>query len=219
MEVRTGLAFLLAILFAVMLFQSRRFIEYFPAFALIFAASAWSPILEKGKSNNAEAKFGTGKFHLRTWLPIVVLSICLIIGGWLSTRGAIESLQDTKPYSTYAQAASWLAENTPQGARVFQTDWDDFPRIFFYNTWNTYLVGLDPTYLQLKDSQLYDQWVDITRGEREHPSGLIAGSFAAEYVFSDLSHDNFMDRAQEDPAFHEVYRDQEAVIYRLDISN
>jgi len=39
-NVRTALSFLLMALFGLMLFQSRRFIEYFPAFVLIFAAFA-----------------------------------------------------------------------------------------------------------------------------------------------------------------------------------
>ena len=38
MDLRTATSFLLAVLFGLMLFQSRRFIEYFPPFALVFAA-------------------------------------------------------------------------------------------------------------------------------------------------------------------------------------
>ncbi len=45
MDVRTGLALLTALLFGLMLFQARRFVEYFPPFALIFAAFAWAPLL------------------------------------------------------------------------------------------------------------------------------------------------------------------------------
>lgn len=39
---------------------------------------------------------------------------------------------------------------------VFQTNWDDFPRLFFYNSASVYTAGLDPTYLQLYDAELYD---------------------------------------------------------------
>ena len=46
MNARTLAGFLLASLFGWMLFQSRRFIEYFPPFALVFAAFAWTPVLE-----------------------------------------------------------------------------------------------------------------------------------------------------------------------------
>jgi hypothetical protein len=46
MDGRTAAGFGLACLFGFMLFQSRRFIEYFPPFALIFAAFAWSPVID-----------------------------------------------------------------------------------------------------------------------------------------------------------------------------
>ena len=50
----------------------------------------------------------------------------------------------------------------PAGSRIFQADWDDFPPLFFHNTHNTYTIGLDPTYIQLQDPDLYDLWVDLT---------------------------------------------------------
>jgi len=121
----------------------------------------------------------------------------------------------SKPYDLYAGASEWLVENTPAGARVFQTDWDDFPRLFFYNTHNTYLVGLDPTYLQLYDRELYDLWVKITRGEVERPSQLILARFSARYVHTDLNHQNFLRRAANDPGLLEVYRDWQAVIFEV----
>src|SRR5215211_5157029 len=45
MDVRTALGLLISLLFGLMLFQARRFVEYFPPFALIFAAFAWAPLL------------------------------------------------------------------------------------------------------------------------------------------------------------------------------
>jgi hypothetical protein len=47
MDARTATTFLLACLFGYMLFQSRRFIEYFPAFTLIFSAFAWSAMVDR----------------------------------------------------------------------------------------------------------------------------------------------------------------------------
>jgi hypothetical protein len=45
MSVNTATGFFLTLIFGLMLFQSRRFIEYFPAFVLIFTAFAWSPMM------------------------------------------------------------------------------------------------------------------------------------------------------------------------------
>lgn len=223
MDVRTGLAFLLTITFALMLFQSRRFIEYFPAFALIFAAFALSPFFDRNiilASDSIPDKdlpiFKRLKnYPLKLWLPVSSLVLLLVLGVFFSIRGVIEDLEGSKPHQRYAGASSWLVSNTIQGERIFQTDWDDFPRLFFYNTWNTYLVGLDPTYLQIKDNELFELWVDITKGRQEKPAETIVESFAAQYILSDLAHDAFINQAEADPRIREVYRDEEAVIFQI----
>jgi hypothetical protein len=126
-----------------------------------------------------------------------------------------ESLQGSKPYQQYAEASAWLQKNTPAGSRVFQTDWDDFTRLYFYNTHNTYLVGLDPTYLQLYDAELYDLWVDISQGRVETPARTIADTFRADFVITDLKHKSFLREAKADPQLDEVYRDEYAAIFQV----
>jgi hypothetical protein len=124
-------------------------------------------------------------------------------------------MQNAKPFQRYASASAWLEANTPVGSRVFQTDWDDFPRLFFYNTHNTYIVGLDPTYMQLYDPALYDLWVQITRGRLEAPAQTIVEKFGARYIITDLDHTAFLREADHDPQLAEVYRDQYAAIYQV----
>ena len=98
---------------------------------------------------------------------------------------------------------------------IFQTDWDDFTRLFFYNSDLRYTVGLDPTFLQLEDEALYDEWVDITRGKVDAPGKSIRDTFGASFVFSDLRHERFLDEAASDPLLEEVYRDEFAVIFQV----
>jgi hypothetical protein len=99
---------------------------------------------------------------------------------------------------------------------VFQTDWDDFPQLFFYNTHNTYTIGLDPTYMQLYDENLYDRWKAITEGEVEAPGTAIAEQFGSQFVLTDLKHKNFIRQAQQDPRLSLVYEDEYARIYRVE---
>ena len=147
---------------------------------------------------------------------LVILLTLAVSAGIIKSIPAVQvQMQKSKPYSLYAGASAWLVQNTSAGERVFQTDWDDFPRLFFYNTHNTYLAGLDPTYMQLYDADLYDTWVKITRGEVEQPSKIIAARFSARYIHSDLNHKNFIRIAAEDPGLKEVYRDGQAVIYEV----
>jgi hypothetical protein len=62
---------------------------------------------------------------------------------------------------------------------------------------------------------LYEEWVEITQGRVERPSGVIRERFAADYVFSDLNHEAFLEVAADDPGLEELYRDDDAVIFAV----
>lgn len=212
METRTAAVFFVALLFGVMLFKARRFIEYFAPFALVFAAFAWEPLL---RARIEEIRGGGWAPRLRTHFPQIALAALVCLGTVVTVPDAREDVADSKPYRLYAEASEWLIQNTEPGERIFHTDWDDFPRLFFYNTHNTYLVGLDPTYMQLYDPDLYDEWVAITRGKVDQPSEIISKRFSARYVHTDLEHKKFILRAQEDPRMREAYRDEQAIIFEI----
>ncbi len=214
MDLRTSFALLAALLFGFMLFQARRFVEYFPPFALIFAAFAWAPLLADLRPASVDSASSPRKRILAS-LPALFLSVAFVVSIARSIPRAREAIDRSKPYDLYAGASLWLKENTPAGSRVFQTDWDDFPRLFFYNTHNTYLVGLDPTYMQLYDPALYDLWVLITRGDVENPAKIIASRFGSSYVHTDLNHGSFIRVAEADPGLREVYRDDQAILYEV----
>jgi hypothetical protein len=192
-------------------------VEYFPPFALIFAGFAWAPLLESRPDARQATSTRRPQFIslLQSYLPVTVLSMAVLVSIGLCISPARAALDSSKPYGLYANASLWLEKNTPAGARVFQTDWDDFPRLFYYNTHNTYLIGLDPTYLQLYDADLYDLWVEITQGDVENPSQMIARTFDSRYIHTDLNHRDFLQVAAEDPGLKEVYRDDQAVIFEV----
>lgn len=196
----TAFTFGLAIAFGLMLLMSRRFVEYFPAFAVLFCAFAWQPVLS-GRSLARPVAIG--------------LVATLGIATALSVRDARAAVRADLPADYLAGAARWLATHTPQGTRVFQTDWDDFPRLFFYNSRDVYTVGLDPTYLQRADPALYSLWTDLTQGRGLDVSAAIRKHFGADYVVSDLKHKAFLHRAETDPQFQEVYRDNNSIIFRI----
>ena len=69
--------------------------------------------------------------------------------------------------------------------------------------------------MQLYDADLFDLWVDITRGDVEDSSKIVASDFGASYVHTDLNHEDFLDQAAQDPGYKEVYRDDQAVIFEV----
>lgn len=195
----------LVVVFGYMLFQSRRFVEYFPPFALIFLAFASAPLVLEWQQK-------WGKSWSRHLLPIALL-LLLIYPLGVTVRDGRELLADSKPADQYADAALWLNQNTPSGSFIFQTDWDDFTRLLFYHDDAVYTVGLDPTFMELEDADRFNQWRDITRGNMEQPGQIIRDEYGADYVFTDLKHDSFLAIAAEDPLLEEVYRDEYAAIF------
>ena len=220
MDAKTATSLFLALFTGYLVFQSRRFIEYFPAFALIFCAIALAPSLKIWQASFSDAR----NIVLPDYAivsPVIhgvvagVVGFLMVLAIYFNLQASQETMADTKPSERFRQASLWLAAHTPEGERVFQTDWDDFTWLFFHNSHNTYITGLDPTYMQIYDPDLYDLWVDISRGDLERPSQAILGSFGAHYVITDLTHEDFLHETAEDPHMQEVYRDDYAVIFQI----
>lgn len=194
------------LVFGILLFKSRRFIEYYPAFALMFCAVVWSePLRQAWHRARPQAQV----------LGVGMWALLFLVAAPFTFLSAHKTIATTSPLPTFEGASAWLQRNTPPRARVFQTDWDDFPRLFFYNTHNTYTHGLDPTYSELYDRELYDLWVKITRGEIKNPSTLIRERFGARYVISDLDHKDFINVARRDPHMTVAYSDNLAIVFAI----
>jgi hypothetical protein len=221
MNTAAATSLLIVMVFGFLLFQSRRFIEYAPPFALIFTALAWSPIIQDWMQNAGNIKTTENRPNIlqpkiiNRFFPVLLVIVLLPLL-WLNISATRKELQESaKPFQLYEQASAWLVANTPEKSRVFQTDWDDFPRLFFYNSHNIYTIGLDPTYMQNYDSILYDRWVAITEGKVENPSQEIQDHFGSEYILTDLKHKEFIRNAKEDEQIQQVYEDDYAMIFRV----
>jgi hypothetical protein len=152
---------------------------------------------------------------VREWIPtIAALSVALVLSIILffNLRATVHDIQDSEAHEFYRAGAEWLRTNVPPGQVVFNTDWDDFPRLFYFDSSHYYVSGLDPNYLYDKDpdlSRLYDR---ITLGTQDDPGPLIRDRFGARYVFSDNSHHDFFDQARASGWFDIVYEDTQCTI-------
>jgi hypothetical protein len=207
---------LLATFFTVLLLRSRRFVEYQPAFAVLFCAFAWSFQIPSVLRERIRARV-PGSVQAGLWALAWVL---LLAGAVVLLRPTIDSAQNSARASraadTFAGVGRWLEANTPAESRVFTTDWDDFPVLFYQNTHNTYLIGLDPTYMYQYQPDLYLTWRAITRGQIEQPSSLIRDTFGSKIVLTDRDHYSFHEVAAADPGMRIVYRDATAIIFAID---
>ena len=194
-----------------MAFKSRRFIEYWPPFAALFAAFTISPGLER-------VSFGwLARTRDRVIAAIAAAVVTAVAILWMSGTilQAREDVKSEPDPSAYRGASEWLAANTPPGSMIFNTDWDDFPMLFYYNPNNTYIAGLDPTYLYNRDAELWKLYADITLGNEENPAPLIRDRFGAEYVFTDNEHPEFSQIAEDTGGFEKVYEDRFTTVLRV----
>ena len=200
-----------SIVLLVMAFRHRRFIEYWPPFAVLFAAFTIGPKLEmidrSWFQRTREQVIGIIAAALLTIAACVTITLTI----W-QAHADVKSEQD--PYA-YEGASEWIAANTPPDSIVFNTDWDDFPMLFYFNPGNTYIVGLDPSYLYDSDKELWNLYARITLGEEDDPAPLIRERFGAEYVFTDNGHTDFLNIAADSGDFETVYKDRYTTVLRI----
>lgn len=213
----------------------KRISEYWPPFAIMFAAFAvqpWlqgartafsqlpndvldelQPFLDRDEAVEVVRKTRTRDVSYMIGAAVVAVLLGIILS--LNLRVTAKDIATSEPNKFYKAGAEWLKENVPSGQIVFNTDWDDFPRLFYYDPTHNYVSGLDPTYLFDKDpalSQLYDQ---ITLGKEQDPGPLIRDRFHSRYVFTDNEHDEFYNNAIESGWFEIVYEDPECTILHI----
>jgi hypothetical protein len=144
----------------------------------------------------------------------LALFVSAIFTVWIEGKTEIA---DSAPPEDYRAAAQWIRANVPAGETVFNTDWDDFPKLFFYDPTHAYVSGLDPTYLYDANPELSKLYEQITLGKEKDPAPLIRERFHARYVFTDTEqvHDDFYDAAMDSGWFEEVYSDDKCTVLRI----
>jgi hypothetical protein len=78
--------------------------------------------------------------------------------------------------------ASFLQQEIPPGAQVFDTDWDYAGWLMLTLPDRRFIVGLDPTFLYKKDPKLYRVWYQIRHEAPEGSAEAIRRYFGARYV-------------------------------------
>ena len=199
----------IALFFLALLMKSRRMIEYWPPFAVLFCAFGFHEVLAHLPERERM------KLKLRNRFSVVVAWAALCCCAVLTYQAARAEMKNSTSNDYYRGAALWLKQHTQPGTIVFNTDWDDFSQLFFYNDSNYYVVGLDPNYMRKYDDNLYRVWQDIGKGKVRNPHKAIVDQFKAFYVLTDNSHQAFLRRVEEDTQMTAVYRDAHCSVYSI----
>jgi len=228
-------------------FRSKRFAEYFPPFAVLFAAFSIQafnikqtfelpdhfkrdigPYLDVDKTRTSDASWKIFK-QTAIWTSGVILAIVFMINMvglqrfGIEFGGLIGTIASNDSDDKYQRAGEWMTgtddtgkENMPAGERIFNANWDDFPKLFFLDTKHSYVYGLDPNYLYSENPDLYKLLTDITSGKTEEAGPLIREKFGSKYVFTDAKENDDMVAKLLDSGWADIiYEDDEARVLKI----
>ena len=227
-------------------FRSKRFAEYFPPFAVLFFAFSLQafrqpkaelpedfrreiePYLDVDKKTQKQTAWLSVR-EGAVWALGILLALYFLINitGFhrlgIDQEGLAETIAGNEANDRYQRAMAWATgvdengkENIPKGERIFNANWDDFPKLFFFNTKHSYVYGLDPNYLYSQNPDLYKQLLDITGGKVDDPAPIIRDKFGANYIFVDAKENEDMVAKLLDSGWVDmVYEDEESRLMKI----
>lgn len=228
-------------------FKSKRFAEYFPPFAILFAAFAYNaftapkaaelpdefqrdidPYLDADKPTERQSWIHAAR-QVAPWLLGLVLCLLWLVNMIGLSRfgsdygGMIDNIKTNETGDKYKRAMQFAtgldetgADNIPKGEIIFNCTWDDFPKLFFYNTKHRYVYGLDPNYLYSENPELYKLLKDLTEGKVDDPAPVIREKFGANYIFADAKENTDMiAKALESGWVETIYEDDDARLLKI----
>ncbi len=213
----------LAVVFLLYTLKARRQVEYLTPWLVMSAGLA----LRDAVPNWSLAVLRQRFTIFRSWLPVwlkgnfvlgfVALYLAVLVpwGLWRGIARTHGELRGGLPITNLAPAATWLKANSPPRSIVFQSDWGSFPELFYYNTHNYYLTGLDQTFMYEYDRGKFWQWVDTTQAKRHDVYDVAKGTFGASYLLLERQYPAMLTWINRDDRFRKVYEDGEAIIYQL----
>lgn len=220
MTKQTWALMLLTIFFMALTLKSRRYVEYYIPIAMLYGAFAINDALS-GPKGEELLRTGRRMIQANMWSKAIagIFALYLLSGiGYIAGRDGVGQVADLRSgfaLTKFQAVGTWMSENTPVGSRVVHSDWDEFPPLFYYDSHNTYIAGLDPTFLYKANQEQYWTWVNITLAKYSgNVYDAVTKTLGAQYVFVAQGHFGMENEIQQDGHFTLVYRDNEASVYK-----
>jgi hypothetical protein len=151
----------------------------------------------------------------------------------------ISELAQADPYDKFKKAAGFLKKNSTKKDIIFNSSWDDYPRLFFWNSAGKYSFGIDPVFTYLSDEKMYWLWKNISEkgkacfkktcetNESLELDNAIKNIFKARFIFLEnkkfgknktARYKNLIEALDKNDIFKKVFQDQdypEILIYQV----
>ncbi len=213
----TWFSFIMTFGFLLLTIKSKRYVEYYMPFALLFTASGTTDIKKIFDWQKVVHFWQQLSIFLKTYLTMVFLVFLTLIMPSTYDRILSVHLSSNWPIGIFEAGSLWLKNNTPEDSVVFHSDWDEWPPLFYYNDHNYYIVGLDPTFMHNYSPKLHELYAAITTGQiTVSPARQIQANFNADFILvSKDSHQSFIYQLDHDPHAELTYQDNQLKIYQI----
>lgn len=220
---KTVAVFVFTLLFVALVWKSKRFVEYSSFFMPLAGFALIGPFLHAKTEERKRGGFWRKTDNVFYGAAGAALLLASFFFAFVPSRsaenlflGQIEkSLRDTQTLfsmSALRKVHGYLLQNSAPGEIVFTDDWDVFPRYFFMNSNNYYIVGLDPEFMNQYAGEpfhqpgwLYMEFAQISSGAAADNLDRIKNHFRAKWIIVNTSHGQFYENLKRQPAlFQEV---------------
>jgi hypothetical protein len=210
---------------------SKRSLDQWAPFAVIFAAAAFTCLLVQTRKDSAAA-FGRTARIAAISVGAAILPVML----WMSIYSYARNIGKW-PLDAYRfqAAAGWLSDHSQPDEIVFHADWDNFPELFYWNWKNRYIGGMDPVFQYAYDPDLYWKAHHLAVGDAashtwgqqdsagakfEETYTVLRRDFKASYIFLEKrGSPAFFAYLSGDPRFVPCFDDGRVAVFRLSDSN
>lgn len=215
--------FILSIFFFFYTLKTRRIIEYFIPAAIFFCGFIFTQIAKKINWLKIKSQFKKnfkGSNNIFYCIITIFLTVlcCHFLVDYIN-RGIYQERQSQidNPSISHLQGASlWLKQNSQPQEIVFQSNWDIFPQLFYFNDKNYYINGLDQTFMYEKGKDLYKIWLNVASGKANpnEVAKIIKEKFNASFILLDKKDKELLNLLKKSK-LDKTYEDEQSIIYKL----
>jgi hypothetical protein len=188
-----------------------RVFDYFIPLAALSAACVLTPWILESRRNRMDA-------------AAAATVLAILCGGNLVR--VYQAVRETPAASRFQGVSNYLLAHGG-GSIVFNTQWEQYPFLFFWNSQNRYIVGIDPSFFLRQDPRRYWLWRHIANedpsvcgaphceaGDSKDIGAVVADDFGARFVVMELDKNPGLDQVlRNHPGFREVYRDRACALF------
>ncbi len=214
---------LIAVALLLLTLRHRRFIEYFTPFAVLSASVVLTPYL--AKLNWQQIKLSI-KQHWQLGFSAGFVVFLVASAFLYNFQHVYDYLQGGEETHRFEEVAQQIYTHSQPGDIVINTQWDQFPQLFYWNSKSYYPIGLDPTFMYIYNADLYwdlrkiaddneSDWESV-----EYLHSIASKTLKGKFLFLDANrniniHKYIQEHDTEQKYFQLIYDLDNVVAYRI----